>query len=291
MTTRLEIQEPMPLFRDRVGVLATMHHKEEVMGPLLEQLGLQLVIPQGLNTDAFGTFTRDVKRPGDQLYTARRKAETAMTLTGLSLAFASEGSFGPHPGMPYLSCSREIVLLVDRQNDLEIFGQVISTETNYNHRQVNNLTDALDFAKKIGFPAHGLIAMPDASPNSSATVFKGITTEPELVEIVTDLLKKFGQAHLETDMRALYNPTRMKVIAAATEDLIRKLRQCCPNCKHPGFDVVERKAGLPCALCKAPTLLTLADIQRCQQCGFSQTIPFPTGQQTADPGQCSYCNP
>lgn len=291
MTAQIKIQEPLNLFRDRIGIIATMHHKEKVIAPLLEQLGMQIMVSQGFNTDAFGTFTRNIKRPGEQLYTARCKAETAMALTGLSLAVASEGSFGSHPVIPYLACSREIVLLVDRQNELEVVGQVISTDTNYNHKQVNNLTDALDFAKKIGFPTHGLIAMPDPSPNPHATIFKDITTEPQLVEVVTKLLKKFGQVHLETDMRALYNPTRMKVIAEATQDLLRKLRQHCPDCGYPGFDVVERKAGLPCALCNAPTLLALADIQRCQQCGFSQTIPFPIGQQIADPGQCSYCNP
>lgn len=261
------------------------------MIPLLEELGMQLVVPQEFDTDAFGTFTRDIKRPGDQLYTARRKAESAMELTGLSLAFASEGSFGPHPAIPYLAYSHEIVLLVDRQNELEIVGQATSTDTNYKHSRVTNLADALDFAKKSGFPTHGLIAMPVSSPDDKSVMFKGITTETQLVEIVTELLKKFGQVHLETDMRALYNPTRMKIIAEATQDLLRKLKQHCPDCGYPGFDVVERQPGLPCGLCGTPTLLTLAHIQRCQQCGFSQTIPFPTGQQTADPGQCSYCNP
>lgn len=286
------MQEPFNLFADRVGVIATMHHKEKVIAPLLEtQLGVQLVVSQGLNTDAFGTFTRDIKRPGDQLYTARRKAETAMALTGLSLAVASEGSFGPHPALPYLPCNREIVVLIDREQELEIVGQAISTETNYSHRQVTSLTDALAFAQEIGFPSHGLIAMSDPPPFSATVMFKGITSDAQLVEIVAGLLQRFGQVHLETDMRALHNPTRMRVIAEATRDLLHKLNQRCPQCGYPGFEVAEQQAGLPCALCRTPTPLSLAIVQHCQKCRFSQTLRFPTGQTAADPGQCAYCNP
>jgi hypothetical protein len=90
------------LFHNKTGVLATMHQKEQVIAPILEHLGIKIVVPQGLNTDEFGTFSRDIKRPGDQLQAARLKAERAMALTGLTLAFASEGSFGPHPSIPYL---------------------------------------------------------------------------------------------------------------------------------------------------------------------------------------------
>lgn len=280
------------LFRDRTGALATMHYKERVMAPLLEQeLGVQLVVPQGLNTDRFGTFTRQINRPGDQRYTARLKAETAMTLTGLSLAFASEGSFGPHPALPYLACGYEIVMLVDRQHELEVIGQATSTKTNYSQKQVTNLADALLFAEKIGFPSHGLIAMSDPSPTSNSVVFKGITTELQLTEIVTELLKKFGQVHLETDMRAMYNPTRMQAIAQATHDLLHKLRRFCPQCGYPGLDVTERQPGLPCALCATPTSLILNNVCRCQKCGFHQTVRFPNGQTVADPAQCPYCNP
>ena len=67
------------LFADRVGVLATMHQKEIVIAPLVEQeLGVKVVVPENLDTDAFGTFTREIKRPGDQLEAARLKAEKSI---------------------------------------------------------------------------------------------------------------------------------------------------------------------------------------------------------------------
>lgn len=280
------------LFHNRIGVLATMHQKEQVIAPALERdLGVQIIVPQEFNTDEFGTFTRDIKRPGDQLDAAILKAEKAMTLTGLTLAFASEGSFGPHPYIPFLACDREIVLLSDRTYDLEIVGQAISTETNYSCQQVTTLEAALTFAQKIGFPTHGLVVMSDARPTQSSYIVKGITNETQLIETVNWLLKKSGQAQLETDMRAMHNPTRMNVIAQATHDLISKLNQCCPQCSYPGFTLVEHETGLPCTLCGFSTDLTLAITHRCKKCNFSNVTYFPDGQEFADPSQCLRCNP
>lgn len=269
-----------------------MHQKERVITPIVESnLGVQIVVPQGINTDEFGTFTRDIRRPGEQRHTARLKADSAMTLTGLSLAFASEGSFGPHPSLPFVACDCEIVLLSDRTHNLEIVGQAVSTNTNYSHQQVTSLKAALTFAQKVGFPSHGLVVMTDAQPRQSSRIVKGITQEAQLTEVVTELLKRFGQAHLETDMRAMYNPTRMNVIAQATHDLVDKVSQGCPQCNCPGFVTVERQAGLPCAWCGFPTDLTLAVTRRCQKCGLSRETLFPEGQEAADPAQCLRCNP
>ncbi len=281
-----------PLFHGRTIVLATMHQKERAIAPILEHhLGARVIVPQDFNTDEFGTFTRTVKRPSDQVNTARIKAEKAMALTGLTVAIASEGSFGPHPAMPLLRCDYEIVMLCDRTHDLELVGCALSTDTNYSHQQVTSLEAALAFAKTIGFPSHGLVAMPDAQPSQSSSIVKGIVTEIELVETVTCFLKDFGQVHLETDMRAMHNPMRMQVIAQATQDLVKKLSRCCPQCGFPGFAPTEYKPGLPCALCGLPTRLTLAVINRCQRCQFTQSTDFPDGHKQADPSQCSYCNP
>ncbi|MGV0104674.1 DUF6671 domain-containing protein [Nostoc sp. DSM 114160] len=114
------------LFNDRLAVLATMHQKEKVIAPLLEQeLGINVIVPQDFNTDIFGTFTREVKRPGTQIAAAKFKAEKALEFTGENLAIASEGSFTPHPLVPYIYCNREIVFFLDKINNLEIIGQEI----------------------------------------------------------------------------------------------------------------------------------------------------------------------
>jgi hypothetical protein len=277
-------------FHNRVGVLATMHHKEKVMTPLLEQeLGIKVVVPQDFNTDAFGTFTREIKRAGDQLEAARRKAKEALALTNQTLAFASEGTFAPHPVIPYISCNREIVVLIDTLHEVEEF----STVTNFNHKTIKTVEEAFDFAQKIGFPKHGLVVMSDALSESRNEIIKGIVTEQQLTEAVELVLSKSPkrQAHIETDMRALYNPTRMKNIEKATLDLIRKIKQVCPKCSCPGFDVTARKQGLPCAWCNFPTTMTLVAVYHCKKCDLMQEVLFPDGEEKADPAQCIYCNP
>lgn len=282
------------LFTNRIAVLATMHGKERAIAPILEpELGIKVIVPQDFNTDAFGTFTRETKRPGNQIETARLKAQKALELTGETLALASEGSFGPHPSIPFIPSNREIVILLDLKHDLEIIGEEFSTDTNHSHMVVVSVKQALDFAKKIGFPEHGLVVMFSEYPQDPKEVIKGIITEEKLVEAVNFVLKNSptGKAYLDTDMRAMYNLTRMNNIAKATQDLARKIKSLCPECSTPGFDVTKRIQGLPCAMCNMPTTLTRAVIYQCQKCGFSQEKPFPNGSKYADPAQCMYCNP
>ncbi len=285
---------PLLEFSDRIAVLATMHQKEQAIAPILErELGLNIVVPENFNTDLYGTFTREKSRPGDQIDTARLKAIQALAITGETLAIASEGSFGPHPEIPFLSCNREVVLLFDQQNAIEVVGQTLSLETNYASQAIASYAEAQAFAAKVGFPSHGLIVMSDREPTSTSLIFKGLTTEAALDDAVAQALSQSstGKGHLEPEMRALYNPTRMKAIAVATQNLVENLRHCCPRCGCPGFAIAETQPGLPCALCASPTHLTLAVHYVCQKCHFSQEIFFPKGQETADPGQCLYCNP
>ncbi|MGV0026948.1 DUF6671 family protein [Phormidesmis priestleyi] len=278
------------MFVGRMAVLATMHHKERAIAPILEPgLGIQIVVPQTFDTDVFGTFTREVKRVGDQREAARQKAIAAMERLGMDLAIASEGSFAPHPALPILPCDRELVMLIDRANDLEIVGEAISTETNFSQRSITSFDEAKEFALKIGFPEHGLIAKVNAD---STQMIKGITTLEQLKEAIAKLSKlNTNIIHLETDMRAMYNPTRMKVITQATQDLLQKINHHCSRCLTPGFEIVEHKSGLLCDWCKSPTSQTLSYLYRCQKCGFEEEILFPNGTRSADPAQCSYCNP
>ena len=103
---------PNQLLSDRTAVLATMHQKERVMAPVLErEFGVNILVPAELDTDTFGTFTKEVKHLGTQIEAARHKAQKALEIVGETLAFASKGTFGPHPMMPYLPANREIVIL------------------------------------------------------------------------------------------------------------------------------------------------------------------------------------
>ena len=278
-------------FRDRLVVIATMHRKELAIAPILQtSLGVRVTVPQDFDSDLFGTFTRDIERPANQIETAKIKAEKALELIDADLVIASEGSFFPHPmlGVPF---NREVVCLLDQKHNFSVYGEFLSTDTNFLHQEISSYEQAYEFALKVGFPDHAIVLMSDAKTSAKEAIHKGINSEELLKESVYELLKQSPQIHIETDMRSLYNPTRMKNITKATEDLVRKLQQLCPKCNFVNFDIVDRIKGLPCELCGLPTKSTRAHVYRCDRCQFQQEVLFPDQVQTADPMYCSYCNP
>jgi hypothetical protein len=225
----------MEIFVDRVAVLATMHTKEKAIEPILsKELGITIVVPQNFNTDQFGTFTREIQRPASQLETAKIKALKAMELMGTNLAVASEGAFVPHPLLPYLSCDREVVFFYDAVHDLEVYGEELSIETNYSQQEVTTVEEALNFANRIGFPSHGIIARTDKNSIDPAAIIKGIVSDSQLIAAIKSISRQTsnGKVFLETDMRAMHNPTRMKAIAKATTNLVTKLKNCCLSGKR-----------------------------------------------------------
>jgi hypothetical protein len=283
----------MSIYHNRVAILATMHNKEKVISPLLkEHLGINVIVPEGLNTDVFGTFTREIQRPDTQVITARLKAQKALEMYEEKIAIASEGSFAPHPLIPYIYANREIIIFLDQENDLEIIGEVFSMETNFNHQIISSLEEAEEFGKKVGFPEHGLVISFDNISTGKTEFIKGITSQENLINSVEIAIKNTnGKFNIETDMRAMYNPTRMKNIALATQDLINKINSLCPRCNTPGFIINQKISGLPCELCHQPTSLIKAVIFQCQKCSFTQQQLFPNNQEFADPSLCEYCNP
>lgn len=279
----------MELFQGRKLIIATQHGKERVLAPPLRAaLGVRPWVPADLDTDQFGAFSGEVVRTDDPLTAARRKCELAMERTGGDLAVASEGSFGAHPHIPFVPGNEELVLLVDRRNGLEIFGQELTTTTNFAGRSVGDWSAAKAFATEAGFPEHRLILRP--AKGETTAIVKGIGDWEELRRHVTTLLQQQESLFLETDMRAMYNPTRMQVIAAAAERLIAKVKQCCPACQTPGYSVVETLPGLPCADCGLPTRSIRAYRYACQRCAHTETAER-TDKPTEIPMYCDYCNP
>jgi len=281
----------MDYFKGRIAALATMHGKEKVIAPLLNGVGVTIVVPEGLNTDAFGTFTRDIDRVGNQLEAARTKAHAALALSGLDLAIASEGSFGADPQIPFIQSNLELVLLVDTKNNLEIRGHYRSTETNMNGSHVSTFEEARDLAEKWDFPNHGVIVR--KSENGKRHIYKNILTHTDLEQRVVKLLKRLftRKVYIETDMRAHRNPTRMQNIAKATEDLIKNMKSLCPECHTPGFVIVDVKREIPCNLCGRPTDRPNILIYKCFKCAYLEESPMVNAPVSVDAGQCKYCNP
>ena len=278
-------------FSGRKAVLVTKHKKEKVIKPVFENAtGCEVIVDTSFDTDELGTFTREKERIGSQLEVAKKKALTGMKLNNLDLGLASEGSFGPHPAVPFLPWNREIVILIDSKNELEIYGEYSGVETNYAQSFVQNFKELKEFAQKAGFPEHFLVLRPD---ENSLPIIKGIDSWQELERVFHELRLKSndGKVFVETDMRAHANPTRMANIKKATEDLIRKIKQRCPKCKTPGFDVIKRQKGLPCEWCGMPTEEIISETYGCLKCGFNMERKFPKGKEKASAESCKYCNP
>ncbi len=99
--------------------LATIHAKERaVEKPLRQRLAMAVNLVSSINTDSFGTFTGEIPRAGSMADAARRKALAAITATGLPYGIGSEGSFGPHPAIPFLPSSTELLAFVDRHRGI-----------------------------------------------------------------------------------------------------------------------------------------------------------------------------
>lgn len=279
----------MDFFKGRKIVVATKHSKEKAMGSLLFSLGLEYFVPENFDTDAYGTFTREVSRVGNQLEAARKKAIEAMKYTGVDIAIASEGSFGSDPAMPLVSSNLELVLLVDKKYGVEVRGHSRTGDTNFLYEKVSSLEEAIDFAKKVGFPGHGVIVRKN---EKSKEIYKDIVSWQDFENIVTKLLAKpfTKKIFLETDMRAHRNPTRMRNIQLAMEDLMKNITSTCPKCYMFGYVTSEYIPGLPCRLCRQPTDIAKSVLYECIKCGNKEEKNIE-GPQFVEPGQCQYCNP
>lgn len=278
------------MFEGRKIVIATKHKKEEVISPILSaELGLEGFILEGFDTDLLGTFTGEVEREGSPVETLRKKTELAMDLARVDLAIASEGSFGPHPSIFFVPAGDEMMLLVDRKNDLEIVARSISADTNFGSAEVETEEALLDFAERSLFPSHGLI-LSGAHENNSV-FHKGIISKDVLLSTFHEIQKNTKTILVQTDMRAMYNPTRMKNISIACHVLVKNIKSVCPVCSTPGFNVADVRSGLPCSLCGRPTKSTLAHQYVCKKCGQEEIRYYPNLKVEEDPTFCDYCNP
>lgn len=278
------------MYKGKGLVIASMHKKEAVLAPLFQKkLGVSCVIPPDFNSDTFGTFSGELNRIKSPLDTARDKCQLAMHLTDCDLAVSSEGTFGPHPLLPFSNCDHELVLFVDQKNNIEISFNEISLRTNFNGAFVETVNDLKNFAKKAKFPSHGLIIRKD--PRSNEQIYKGIHSKEELIERFKWVHQANGSVYVETDMRAMHNPTRMKIIKQTAKKLIDKIGSKCPSCDHPGFAPVKHINGLPCEQCNLPTRSILKSIKICANCGFEKEHLYPNKKRTEEAMYCELCNP
>lgn len=287
-THRFPLQ-PFPAWRGQAVSLATQHHKENALSRPFAALGMRVVVPR-IDTDQLGTFTGEVPREGSPTEVVRRKCLLGIEALGTRLGLASEGSFGPHPEIPFAPGATELLLFRDEELGLELVESLTTMETNFRHEVVRPDDDPGRFLRRVQFPSHALIVRPNEAPSP---IYKGITDGQELRIAIERCaaLSPDGRARMETDMRAHLNPTRMRVIRRLAFRLARRLATPCPSCGKPGFGMIDIVAGLPCAACGLPTQLVASEVWGCASCSHREVHPRIDGLRLADPGSCPSCNP
>ena len=269
------------LYHGRRVALATQHGKLRALAPpLARRLGL-VVEPAAIDTDAFGTFTGTTVRTGTAAEAALAKARAGMAAAGLDLGLASEGSFGPHPWLPFGAGGVETLAFIDAPRGLELTLSAVSRRTNFAQHEVSAGTDIAAFLTRVGFPSHALVVKgPDG--DVLATGVQDMATLSPLA---------WPGNRLETDMRAHMNPTRMAAIRSLAGRLAARLAALCPDCGAPGWGQVDLLRGLPCSSCNQPTQGVMAIIDGCTVCHHRETRPRPDGVTAASPASCDWCNP
>ena len=280
----------MDFYAGQQIALLTQHGKESVIAPILEpNLGCTVALVSGYDTDQLGTFTRDTPRLMTQTEAARRKARIGMELSGLPVGLASEGSFGLDPMTGLFPWNVEVLILIDDRLAIEIVA-VAQGPAQSGHVHTKDWKEVEVFARKEGFPAHQMVIRPRDQHDPRIT--KGIANWDQLREKFDEsqAMSSNGKVFVEADLRAFGNPTRMKRIGEAAEDLLKRLQSHCPACNHPGFWIVARQAGLPCGVCRTPTSTYVSEIRECPSC-HHRTTTIREDLRVADPANCPRCNP
>ena len=275
-------------YLDRRVVFATMHGKENAARePFERELGAEVVAAVGLDTDQFGTFSREIERTLTPRLAARAKARLSLKLSGERFALASEGSYSSSFGP--LVVHNELLLFVDDERGFELIESATTPTALAGARRCDTVAAALAHATRIGLPEQWV--MVHVQVGSELIVRKGLRSRDDVERAVTTLLdsSRDHTVTVEPDLRAHASPTRATVISQLSERMALRLAMPCPRCATPGFGVVDVRRGLPCRDCGEPTRGVIADVLGCALCDRVEIVDRP--ERTSSPEWCDACNP
>lgn len=276
------------------AVLATMHGKEAAIAAILfDRLGLSVCTAPDLDTDVLGTFTGEIPRAGSMRDAAIAKAKLGMAATGLPVGIASEGSYGPHPHLPFVSGGIELMVLVDAARGIVIADSLVEDAPVFHHAYARSFDELGAFLERSRFPGHALIVQAAESPMAASPIYKGLRGRDELASAIVHCAAHShdGRALIQSDMRAHMNPTRMTTLRRLATTFAERVATPCPACGVPGYGQVDVETGLPCADCGAPSTLVSHQVFGCTGCEHRERKPRPDGRTYADPARCPQCNP
>ena len=269
-------------------LLASKHEKERVIRPVfLDKLGCE-IYTSDFDTDQFGTFTGEIPRAQNAYETCILKAKTAAIAANCFFSVASEGSFGPHPSMPFFASDHEIMVFVDLKNSWVIADQLVTPKTNYKMLTLHADTELASFLQSVQFPSHAVTLQVN---DTKEVIGKGIQDVSLLNHLITTGFTKGDELLLATDMRAMVNPTRMEALSLLAEKLAARILTCCHSCGAPGFGFISTTEILSCSLCDGPTSMHRFEIWGCVACENKEKKPRHDNLEQADPTYCNYCNP
>lgn len=275
-------------YRNEPVLIASKHEKEKAIRPVFqEKIGCQLHTSD-FDTDQFGTFTGEIPRPENAYKTCILKAKAAAIAGNYVLSVASEGSFGPHPSIPFFASDHEIMVFVDLKNNWIIAEQLITSKTNYNSLTLSPVTEIESFLRSVNFPGHAVTLQVS---DSKELLGKGIQDRALLEKLIKTGFTKGDELLLATDMRAMMNPTRMEVLSLLADKLASRILVCCNACGAPGFGFESTTDNLACSLCEAPTSMHQFEVWGCVACDNKEIKTRRDNLVKADPTFCDYCNP
>ena len=266
------------------------HQKQTYFEPALAgRLGFVCDTVTAVNTDLLGTFSGEVERTLTPLDCAREKCRLALAYCKEGYLLASEGSFGAHPTLGWVASGEEWLVLYDIQEQFEVMVRNTTLDTCFFGETIASEEQCIQFLQKVGFPNQGII-LKNARDNA-AIIVKQLHTQPEVLDKVAEWLASGAHPYIETDMRAMNNPTRQQHLTQMGHLLADALSSICTACGWYGFSVTTVEKGLPCGWCGNATESVLAAIYTCKKCNHTERKKFPGGIEQENPQFCNYCNP
>ncbi len=269
--------------------LATKHGKLGQIAPRIEALGNWKVELVEIDTDQFGTFSREVAREKSPRDTAIAKATAAGNLAGTDYGIASEGTIGSHPAYPWVNSDHEILALVRKDESFVLTESFLSTEIQAHSQQLDVNSDLDEAAAKLDLPRHAAIIF--GLTETETVLHKGVhEVEDFKAKIASAFASGEKLLQVENDFRAMHSPTRQANISACAELLANRIASLCQACGEIGFGKIGYEYGLPCSECEQ-IVESVAKAERhgCVSCEHTQLRPLD--KQFVDPSRCEFCNP
>ncbi len=275
---------------------ATMHGKEKILAkPFLKNLSINLIVPENIDTDKYGTFSGEIKRTDVVKEVLRQKATEGADKLGLNLGLASEGSFLMHPRVPFLGSNQESLLFIDLKKKTEVFVRLTSLDNSAEFIDAESEEDVRSFCQRVQCGPQGLIVKPTYEFDDPTHIVKGLTETEKVIKTFNQMKNEFGldRVWIETDNRAHMSPKRRQVIRQVGEKLIGTLQSLCPSCQTPGFAMSDFVKGLMCRDCGLKSDWAAQEIWSCprQSCDYQEPRGRLDGLQRLDPAHCQWCNP